>query len=50
MISEDNRRICSIVSKEVFKKLEKQADFEDRSISNLVFKILKEYYGIKTEE
>lgn len=50
MIKNENTRISAIVSKDVRKKLIEQASYEDRTVSNLVFKILKEYYKIKDEE
>lgn len=50
MIKDENIRISAIISKEVHKKLLDQAGYEDRTVSNLVFKILKEYYKIKDEE
>lgn len=50
MIKDENIRVSAIISKEVQKKLLEQAGYEDRSLSNLIFKILKEYYKIKDEE
>lgn len=50
MISDDKVRISVVVSKVIMRKLKKQANYEDRSVSNMVNKIIREYYGIKNEE
>lgn len=50
MIKDENTRISAVVSKDVQSKLIEQACYEDRTVSNLVFKILKEYYKIKDED
>lgn len=50
MIKKENTRITSVIPKEVYKELVAEAEYEDRSISNMVAKILKERYNIKTEE
>lgn len=50
MIKDDNTRITAVISKEVYKKLVKEAKYEDRSISNMVAKILRERYNIKVDE
>ncbi|NFE93726.1 ribbon-helix-helix domain-containing protein [Clostridium botulinum] len=50
MIKKENRRITSIIPKKVYEKLEKEAEYEDRSISKMVAKIIKDYYKIKDYE
>lgn len=49
MIKNDNTRISVTVSKKLYEKLLKEAEYEDRSVSNLVLKIIKEHYKIKDE-
>lgn len=50
LVSEDNVRISVTVPKELHNLLLKDADYEDRSVSNLVLKIIKEHYRLKTDE
>lgn len=50
MIKNENTRITFTLPKKIYKRLEKEADYEDRSVSNLVLKIIKEHYKIKDEE
>lgn len=50
MIKEENTRISVTVPKELHEKLLEEAEYEDRSVSNLVLKIIKDYYKIKTED
>lgn len=50
MIKDENTRITVIISKEVREKLIYEAECEDRTVSNLVFKILKEHYKMKVDE
>jgi len=50
MLKEGNTRLTIVITKEIRDKLIKEAEFEDRSVSNLVSKILKEHYKIKTDE
>lgn len=50
MIKEENIKITFITSKDVYKLLSKQADFEDRSVSGMVRKIVNDYYNVKDNE
>ena len=50
MIKKENTRITVVISKEVQEKLIHQAGYEDRTVSNLVFKILKDHYKIKDQD
>jgi hypothetical protein len=50
MIKDNTKRIVSYVSKDVYDKLNKEAKYEDRTISKMVEKILKDHYGIKDED
>lgn len=47
MIKKENIKISSIIPRTVYKKLVKEARYEDRSVSNMVCKILKERYKIR---
>ncbi|MGG7200789.1 hypothetical protein [Clostridium butyricum] len=49
MIKDENIRITITISKEIHNKIKEEADFEDRSISNMVYKILKDHYNLKEE-
>jgi hypothetical protein len=50
MIKDENTRITITLPKKIHKKLQKEADYEDRSVSNLVLKIIKEHYKIKDDD
>lgn len=50
MIKDDTKRIVSYVSKEVHDKIKKEAKYEDRTISKMVEKILKDHYKIKDDD
>lgn len=50
MIKDDTKRIVSYVSKTVYDKLIKESKYEDRTISKMVEKILKDHYNIRDEE
>lgn len=50
MINDDNIRITITIPKKLHRLLKKQANFEDRSVSNLVARILKQYYNLKVDE
>jgi len=50
MIKDDTQRIVSYVSKTVYDKLVKEAKYEDRTISKMIEKILKDHYKIKSED
>jgi predicted CopG family antitoxin len=50
LIKDDNKRICVTLSKEVYKRLLKQANYEDRSLSNMASQIIKKYYGLNTDD
>lgn len=50
MISNKNTKVTTIIPKEVYKKLAEEAAYEDRSVSNMIAKILKDHYNMKDEE
>lgn len=50
VIKKENIRIASIIPRKVYKKLMEEAEYEDRSISNMVCKILKERYKIRDSD
>ncbi len=50
MIKDDNKRISVTITKDVFDKLIKHVDFEDRFISNIAAKIINDYYKVKVDE
>lgn len=50
MIKKENIKISSIIPRIVYKKLVEEAEYEDRSISNMVCKILKERYKIRDSD
>jgi len=50
MIKYDTKRVVSYVSQTVYDRLTKEADYEDRTISNMIAKILKEHYKIKDDD
>ena len=50
MVNEDNIRITITIPKTLHELLKDDADYEDRSISNLASRILKQYYNLSTDE
>lgn len=50
VIKNENTRITVTVPKNLYKMLKEDAEYEDRSISNLALKILKDYYKLKNED
>ncbi|MGL5149084.1 MAG: ribbon-helix-helix domain-containing protein [Clostridium sp.] len=42
-IKDDNTRISVTIPKELYKDLLELAEYEDRSVSNLIFTIVKDY-------
>lgn len=50
MIKDDTKRVVSYVSKEIYEKLNNEAKYEDRTISKMIEKILKDHYNLKYEE
>jgi hypothetical protein len=50
MISKKNTKVTTIIPKKVYAKLVEEAEFEDRSVSSMIAKILKEHYKIKDED
>jgi hypothetical protein len=50
MIKKENTMIASVIPKKVYEMLVKEAEYEDRSISNMVCKIIKDHYKVKDEE
>lgn len=49
MIKKENTRITVTVPKEIHARLIEEAEYEDRSVSNLVLQIIKEHYNIKND-
>jgi hypothetical protein len=50
MISNKNTKVTTVIPKEVYKKLIEEASYEDRSVSNMIAKILKDRYNVKDDE
>lgn len=50
LIKDENIRITITIPKKLHKKLLKESEYEDRSISNLVCRILKKYYKFKIDD
>lgn len=50
MIKDDNIRITITIPKTLHRLLKKDANYEDRSVSNLTARILKKYYNLDSEE
>mgnify|MGYP000936399200 CR=1 FL=1 len=50
MIKNDNIKISTIIPKKVYDMLLDEAEYEDRSVSGMVRKIIKDHYNIKDEE
>jgi len=50
MISDNNIRITITIPKSIHKLLKSDACYEDRSVGNLVSRILKLYYKFNVEE
>lgn len=50
MIKKDNKRVLSVLPKKVYDKLVKEAEYEERSISKMIAKIIKDHYRIKDDD
>ena len=50
MISKKNVKVTTIIPKEIYKKLTEDAAYDDRTVSNMIAKILKEHYKFKENE
>jgi hypothetical protein len=50
LIKDDNVRITITIPKTLHRLLKKDANFEDRTVSNLSARILKKYYNLDNEE
>lgn len=50
MIKKENTRVQITIPKKVHKMLQDEAEYEDRSVSNLVLKIIKKHYKIKDKD
>jgi len=50
MIKKENKRIVSYVSENIYDNLAKEAKHEDRTISSMIVKILKDHYKIKDDD
>ncbi|WP_373899254.1 ribbon-helix-helix domain-containing protein [Haloimpatiens sp. FM7315] len=50
MIKKENTRINVTISKKIHEMLVKEAEYEDRSVSNLVLQIIKKHYNIKNDD
>ncbi|AND83526.1 hypothetical protein CTDIVETGP_1410 [Clostridium tyrobutyricum DIVETGP] len=50
MIKKENIMIASIIPKKVYAMLVKEAEYEDRSVSGMIRKIIKDHYNIRDDE
>lgn len=50
MIKKENTMVTSVIPKKIYEMLAKEAEYEDRSISNMICKIIKDHYKIKDKE
>lgn len=50
MISKKNTKVTAIIPKKVHEKLKEEAVYEDRTVSNIIAKILKDHYKIKDDD
>jgi hypothetical protein len=50
LVKEGNKRISVTVSENIYIELAEEASYEDRSISNMVLKIIKDHYKIQDDE
>lgn len=50
MISKKNTKVTTIIPKKVYEKLVEEAAYEDRTVSNMIAKILKDHYKIKDDD
>lgn len=50
LIREDNIRITITMPKKLYKLIQDEAGYEDRSMSNVIVRILKKYYKFKVED
>ncbi|MBN7576041.1 hypothetical protein C1H57_12370 [Clostridium sp. 2-1] len=50
MISKKNTKVTTIIPKKVYEKLIEEAAYEDRTVSNMIAKILKDHYKIKDND
>ena len=50
MIKNENTRITITLPKKTLKKLKNEAEYDGRSVSNLVLKIINEHYKIKNDK
>lgn len=50
LIKDDKIRLTISLPEPVYKAVQQDAEYEDRSMSNVIVRILKKYYKIKIEE
>lgn len=50
MIKDDNIRITITLPKKLHKLIQGDAEYEDRSMSNVIVRILKKHYKFKIED
>lgn len=50
MIKNENTRISVTLPRELHEKLLNEAEYEGRSVSNLVLKIIKSYYKFNSDD
>ncbi|MEY8001636.1 hypothetical protein AB8U03_15810 [Clostridium sp. Mt-5] len=50
MIKKENVMVTTVIPKKVYKMIVKEAEYEDRSVSGMIRKIIKDRYGIKDNE
>lgn len=49
MIRDENTRVTIIMPKKLYKLIKNDAEYEDRSMSNLIVKILKHHYKFESD-
>ena len=50
LIKENNRKITIVVPKELHEIIKADADYEDRSMSKTILRILKKHYNFEIED
>lgn len=50
MIKKENVKISTVIPKKVYDMLLNEADYEDRSVSGMIRKIIKDHYNIRDDE
>lgn len=50
LIKEDNIRLTITMPKKLYDIIQEDAEYEDRSMSNIIIRILKKHYKFKIED